>query len=116
MQGTCNVDIAKTFLSTQKLEALCLQECRITTDNASSFKHKLYNTHILQPDLVTFIRKDIKSELITQSYITDIPILTMEIQGEDSWIILHNAYAQDNTLTLSDLENTLNGQNNSIYS
>ena len=114
MQGACNTDIAKTFLSKQKPVALCLQECRISKDNINSFHHKLYNTHVLEPDLVTYIRKDVKATTLANNQTTDTSMLAVKIEGEGHHITLYNVYARDSLLTMQDLEYTLENNPNSM--
>ena len=94
MQGSCNINNAKTYLSMQKPVALCLQECRIHQENKNTFNHKLYNTHILEPDLVTFIRKDVKSALLPAIQISEVSQLSVRIEGEDTQIMLNNLYSK----------------------
>ena len=114
MQGACNVDLAKTFLSKQKPVALCLQEYRISKDNINLFHHKLQKIHILEPDLVTYTRKDVKATTLANNQTTDISMLAVKIEGEGLHITLHNTYARDSLLTMQDLENTSENNPNSM--
>ena len=102
MQGFCNLDLAKTFLSSQKPVALILQECRITAENKNSFNHKLYNTHLVEPDLVTYLQKDVQATLITTIQNSEISLLAVRENNTD--ITLNNVYSRDSNLMLADLE------------
>ena len=111
MQGACNIDIAKTYLSTQKPAVLCLQECHISRDNINTFSHILYNLHTSKPDLATYTRKDVKATIISTQQATNISRLAVLIEGEGT--TLSNVYARDSTLMVQDLENILDKNSNS---
>ena len=91
-----------------------IQECRISKDNINSFHHKLYKMHILEPDLVTYTRKDVRATTLANNQTTDISMLAVKIEGERFHITLHNTYARDSLLTMQDLENTLENNPNSM--
>ena len=69
------------FLGTHKPAILALQEARVTLDNKSTFFHKLYQTFTQVGDLVTFVRTEIKANLIPHPPLP-FSIMTMQIQGE----------------------------------
>ena len=61
MQGAINIDTAKQYLGKHKPAILALQETRLSSDNTNSFYHKDYTNFSNSPDLMLFIRKDIKT-------------------------------------------------------
>ena len=61
MQGAGNSGEVKRYLSSTKPAVLCLQETRIKEDNKKDYEHHNYNRYMVEPDLVTFVRKDIKT-------------------------------------------------------
>ena len=70
--------------------------------------------HILEPDLVTYTRKDVRATTLANNQTTDISMLAVKIEGERFHITLHNTYARDSLLTMQDLENTSENNPNSM--
>ena len=84
MQGAIQVDQVMQFLNTSKPAILCLQESRLNEDNYHLFQNKHYRAYQDREtgDLVTFIRKDIKAQLINDNYLQNISYMVIDVQTE----------------------------------
>ena len=97
MQGAANINTAKQYLGIHKPAMLALQETRLTPENVNTFYHKDYNNFLTSNDLMTFIRKDIKTSMVNQPTLP-FPFNIIKIHGENSTIHLANAYVRDKLL------------------
>ena len=111
MQGAINIDTAKQYLGKHKPAILALQETRLSSDNTNSFYHKDYTNLSNSPDLMLFIRKDIKTTPTIQPTLP-FPCDIIKIQGENSFIHLANTYVRDNLLQCKDLNFLFNNYPN----
>ena len=100
MQGATNIDQAIQFLNKSKPAILCLQEARLNEDNHHKFQNKHYKSFQDRDkgDLVTFIRKDVKAQLINDNLLQDISYMIIEVQTEGEKIHIANLYARDGKL------------------
>ena len=116
MQGAINMDQITLYLNTSKPAILCIQEAKINEDNKHIFKNKNYNAYLdlKTGDLVTFVRKDLKSHIIKDSAIKEITYTIVHVKAEGKIIHIINIYARDGKLQHSHLTYLMEKYKNTI--
>ena len=92
-----NIDQVLHFVNTQKPAILCLQETRLNEENYHLFQNIHYRSYQDREkgDLSTFVRKDIKANLITDTEIKDITYMLLSVHTEGEYITITDIYAKD---------------------